>query len=402
MNGLKNFGITVAKQRKKLKMTQEELAARLNITPQAVSKWENGVGYPDITLLPRLAEQLGLPIEELFDAGVDAFRFPKSYEGLPLLHSTGNAACYSDKTLAAAEGSILGFTDGSSADLTANIVENAGPGEVRLLQSSEFERVDYDCRGGATEFDQNFGSFYNIYITTALAAKISLMRGGEAGHIVAVGSPLFIALLDINKEGKSLFVTVKSPQNECSENRANNLVIYAGESAGGELEIKINGSGSFLCEPDFDTAKLSINGSGNIKASNYRRTELKINGSGSVNIAGAGDINLKINGSGAVNLASAAKSELKINGSGSIKIEKPAGDFALKINGSGAVTLGEGSIGHLGVTISGGGSLGADKLTTDTAEISVRGKSDIKIGRIITRSRESLSRESKLRVLRRG
>lgn len=48
-------------------MTQEQLAAKLGISAQSVSKWENAVTMPDITLLPILAGELGVSIDDLFD-----------------------------------------------------------------------------------------------------------------------------------------------------------------------------------------------------------------------------------------------------------------------------------------------------------------------------------------------
>ena len=49
------LGKNLRRLRTERDMTQAELAARLNVTAQAVSKWECGDGYPEITLLPRLA-----------------------------------------------------------------------------------------------------------------------------------------------------------------------------------------------------------------------------------------------------------------------------------------------------------------------------------------------------------
>ena len=46
-------------------MTQEALAKAVGISPQSVSKWERGDGYPDITLLPGIANYFGLTIDEL-------------------------------------------------------------------------------------------------------------------------------------------------------------------------------------------------------------------------------------------------------------------------------------------------------------------------------------------------
>ena len=45
--------------------TQERLAKELNVSPQAVSKWENDINYPDISLLPDLARFLGVSVDEL-------------------------------------------------------------------------------------------------------------------------------------------------------------------------------------------------------------------------------------------------------------------------------------------------------------------------------------------------
>lgn len=51
--------------RKKCGLTQEELAEKCSVTPQAVSKWENAITSPDISLLPRLSEIFGISCDEL-------------------------------------------------------------------------------------------------------------------------------------------------------------------------------------------------------------------------------------------------------------------------------------------------------------------------------------------------
>ena len=59
------LGERIARLRKEKGLTQEELAEKLNVTPQAVSKWENGQSCPDITLLPTLAELLNVTTDIL-------------------------------------------------------------------------------------------------------------------------------------------------------------------------------------------------------------------------------------------------------------------------------------------------------------------------------------------------
>lgn len=61
-----DIGANIRRLRLARSMTQEQLAQRLNLTAQAVSKWENGVGMPDIQLLPELSVLLGTTIDGLF------------------------------------------------------------------------------------------------------------------------------------------------------------------------------------------------------------------------------------------------------------------------------------------------------------------------------------------------
>ena len=46
-------------------LTQKELAEKLNVSTAAVSKWENGKGFPDISILEPLSAELGISITEL-------------------------------------------------------------------------------------------------------------------------------------------------------------------------------------------------------------------------------------------------------------------------------------------------------------------------------------------------
>lgn len=61
----------ITELRKQKGMTQKELAQKLNITDKAVSKWERGQSYPDITILPQLSELFGVSINELLNGERD-------------------------------------------------------------------------------------------------------------------------------------------------------------------------------------------------------------------------------------------------------------------------------------------------------------------------------------------
>lgn len=61
----RNTGALIAARRKALGLTQKQLAERLLVSDKAVSKWEVGASYPEVTLLPPLAQVLGLTVDEL-------------------------------------------------------------------------------------------------------------------------------------------------------------------------------------------------------------------------------------------------------------------------------------------------------------------------------------------------
>ena len=61
----KEFGQFIAGIRKEKKMTQAELAEQIHVTDKAVSRWERGLGFPDIQTLEPLAQALGISVLEL-------------------------------------------------------------------------------------------------------------------------------------------------------------------------------------------------------------------------------------------------------------------------------------------------------------------------------------------------
>ena len=61
----KEFGAFLAQVRRERNMTQAELAQQLHVTDKAVSRWERGIGLPDINTLEPLADALGLTLADL-------------------------------------------------------------------------------------------------------------------------------------------------------------------------------------------------------------------------------------------------------------------------------------------------------------------------------------------------
>ncbi len=72
------LAVNISEKRKKMGLTQEELAQKLGVTFQAVSKWETAKAAPDISFLPELADIFKCSIDELFSRPNDNSQVVKS------------------------------------------------------------------------------------------------------------------------------------------------------------------------------------------------------------------------------------------------------------------------------------------------------------------------------------
>ena len=69
-----NIGNRIKELRKQRGITQEQLADRIGVSFQAVSKWENNISLPDIALVPSLASYFGVSMDELFDYNLEEIK----------------------------------------------------------------------------------------------------------------------------------------------------------------------------------------------------------------------------------------------------------------------------------------------------------------------------------------
>ena len=107
---------TIRSLRKEMGITQEELAGAIGVTTQAVSKWERGEGYPDITLLPNIAEYFQVTLDTL--CGIDEKK--KQADISAILRATNYASSYEDGVKIAREG-LAKFPH--SIELKSNLAE---------------------------------------------------------------------------------------------------------------------------------------------------------------------------------------------------------------------------------------------------------------------------------------
>ena len=65
-----SLGEKIREQRKKAGLSQEQLAEKLNVSRQAITKWETGKGIPDVANLIAISDEFGLSLDELIKGDV--------------------------------------------------------------------------------------------------------------------------------------------------------------------------------------------------------------------------------------------------------------------------------------------------------------------------------------------
>ncbi len=423
-NGIKDFGKRLAEMRRKNNMTQNELAEKLSITPQAISKWEREEGLPDVTMFPQIASALGVSVGVLFGEKTEAENeVNEYYEGLALVGVSGNLACYSDKKVEHSDDTRVRFTDGSYADFLNNLVINCGPGEIRIIEQEKNTLREYD-EYGETVLDKEFTPFSSLEISNNYPCNIEMRPSGDGSYSMhAEGSAKFISLIETSFTADGVLrVHIKSPNGNNGRNANNLLVIYAGFEKGEGLSCIINGSGALKTDFSFERGTLHINGSGDISVGDFgEHLSVVINGSGDVNagnvqthtvlqINGSGDItcgsfgemlSAQINGSGCISGANAGTAKLHIAGSGDVNINELTRALGANITGSGDITC-AGSIAMLELCITGSGELHGERLEAKEADITLKGSSSASVGRITEKSVERVAKTATLNVLKRG
>jgi DNA-binding XRE family transcriptional regulator len=392
--------------RKAKKWTQEELADFLNVSGQAVSKWETGQSYPDITIMPRLAGLFDVDMDYLFGKKQSAQleSVPPSYENMPLVHNHEGVACYSSKEVKTADGPAVTFTDGSTAELTGKLIINKGPGEIRLvnLNDKRFAAVNFNL--AKQEF--HFGNPESIYIEV-LNNDCKIVRSSDMNcHVYAEGDGDFLNRLQVSEADSVLSVTFQNQSGNSNHQSGDNSVrIELPYDAGKSCTIKINGSGNADADGFyFETGELNINGSGNIQAGDFGTVAARINGSGDIEWWRGGKATAQINGSGDIKAGEVQAFSASINGSGDISLAKLSGQspLDLKINGSGDISIDEGQCTYFKAEIFGSGDIDASGVTAQDSEIILHNSGSVTLGRVTGISREQIKQEGSIKIKNRG
>ncbi len=446
---MKDFGKRITAARRERGWTQEELAGRLGLTPQAISKWESGVGYPDLMMMPMLAQELGLSLETLFGMSdgemLSDGELPAECAGLPLVGRRGHSACYSDKQGAVQDGAVIRFENGSWANLDSCEVCNIGAGDIRIVKEN-VSRWESAQSMQETSQAWDFPPCRSVALDLSAACDAAVVPSGDGQtHLVADGTEAFLKTIraEVTPEGafrlrfENHHGTIPGANNRVTVE----LALPEGRTRGENLGVVVNGSGSLEVRPDFEAGSLRVNGSGAVQAKNFDTLSVNIAGSGDVGVARVEDaLTVSVAGSGDVHCECARSASVNIAGSGDLSVrEMHGGKLVVKIAGSGDVSCG-GTINEASVNISGSGSVNggsvtggdvsfacqgsgelriggtaghlsavmkagellAEDLTVRTAEIKAGDDAELTIGRIVEKSMETLGAETKFKVLHRG
>lgn len=202
-----NIGTIIMKKRKQLGYTQQKIADYLNVSFQAVSKWENGTAYPDISLLPQLAHILGTTTDILLGySAAPMTDYERRYEGEAYYWGLQpNELCYEIMKIkppvkpyrvleiGCGEGKDAVFLAKNGYLVTAFDAAQTGIDKARSLAKRHGVQIDFfqadvlDYRPD-TSFDIEFSSGVLHYIPGKLRGEVisSLKEHTTAGGIHAV------------------------------------------------------------------------------------------------------------------------------------------------------------------------------------------------------------------------
>ncbi len=194
------IGSMIAFYRKKLGITQEALAQQLEVTNQAVSKWESDQCCPDIQLLPKLADIFGITIDELF--GREAPAQPEVLvDGLPWKDDGAlRAVLYLGRTLKKYEKAAKEITftyNGPALNVYSDFSVSCGDvdGNVDAGTSVTCGNVDGNVDAGTTITCGNVGGDADAGTNISCGdvggdadAGVSIQCGNVSGDVDAGGS----------------------------------------------------------------------------------------------------------------------------------------------------------------------------------------------------------------------
>lgn len=206
-----NLGAKIRELRHRDGRTQEMLADALGVTSQAVSRWESGGSYPDMELMPSIANYFGVTIDELF--GYNNERSKKIDEiicKINTMNAQNNGVDINiDECLALAREAMIEFPANEKVMLClASVLYNAG--YVRYGEYHYPNAEGYDCYD--TELHRTYNEWQeaiNIYEKLLVILDDGEMRDKAVLDLMQL-------YLNIGETGKAMTVVKNAPRMDCS------------------------------------------------------------------------------------------------------------------------------------------------------------------------------------------
>jgi transcriptional regulator with XRE-family HTH domain len=372
---------------------------KLGVSPQAVSKWETGIGCPDIALLPVIADAFGVTINDLFCDDMtpigaveeENFSFPAEHGNLKLVAELNNRACYADME-GEIDGSVVRFDDGSEANFEEMVVINRGKGNILLRTSDDFGTNDWESDKGTVsqnnENEKGTGiDSLDFDLAGACDITIDQSKDGKT-HWKADGPVSFMKNLSIEREGSTLAIRLNSY-------KSNKFFgIGFGNSQGsGTMRLSV-------AHPVLTSLNAKIKGAADIRSAiDVKEANVTITGSGNTTLGNVKSLQLKVAGSGDCDFGEVEDASISIAGSGDVKIRELSKTGYVRIAGSGDVSILSGEAERLEISVFGSGDIDAKHLTVDELDIEMNGTGGAVIGRVRSHSVERISRASDLKIL---
>ena len=392
MLSMKKFGELISTKRKELGYTQETFAGKLGITPQAVSKWENGIGYPDITLLPTIADVFNMSIDELLGHEAPKPAIEESNDSVlqvDAVDESDNDISKDDVFVSTSSHKNIGKDIANSIKLFVN-------GFGRTSTNKSNIQTNSDETAG---FEERLSDFSGIVAKLCNSCDVIISNEGEFS-ISASGCKKFIDSISYYVKDGKLRIDMK---NYPSANEHNRLDISVAGDKCDLLDVSASGCIDLRIEDvDFDTANLVTGGACDVDADvNIGKLVARFSGASDftvrdideADIVGSGACNIDIenvfssikavlSGSSDIDVENANNAEIRISGTGDANIGNASGNLTVSLSGSSYAGV-SGSVANLCVSVSGNSDFSASNLTAERATITASGPSDVTIGRVI-------------------
>lgn len=156
------IGENIKRMRRKRNLTQEEMAAHLGISFQSVSKWERGDGYPDITMLPALANYFGISVDELL--GMSEIATEMQYNEINQMWDENNKKGLHSQNVALMRQSLKTFPNDALllVQLSTSLEKLDGTDEEKLKYLKESIAVQEQILRYGEDSEVRSATLYNI------------------------------------------------------------------------------------------------------------------------------------------------------------------------------------------------------------------------------------------------